>query len=305
MPNVIIRVGACIWKRFEWYGRIWDKWCKFCSSPVPSLSCVFIEHFNAQGNHLLGQTSSATQSSWPSLLGEVSWCGSASQVLRHPYTLTLFEESVYWTDRATHKVLRANKWHGGNQSVVMYNIFQPLGIVAVHPVKQPYCKWQHRNFLSGSSVETASSGNAYCRRLPCLGDSSSFSFHAFPSPYVALTFVYPRQLEPWQEQGHIWIVSFSSATGYCLCGLFLRLSVLIGQLQTETRQYLSPLIPNTQCFKRAYCEGLLFWPHCLWDALLWLPQATLKHVVMVDGWFQHLALAGFFLEGRGNKSIFP
>ncbi|XP_021582708.2 low-density lipoprotein receptor-related protein 2 isoform X1 [Ictidomys tridecemlineatus] len=58
-------------------------------------------------------------------------------VLRHPYTLTLFEESVYWTDRATRNVVQANKWHGGNQSIIMYNIFRPLGIVAVHPAKQP------------------------------------------------------------------------------------------------------------------------------------------------------------------------
>ncbi|XP_021094201.1 low-density lipoprotein receptor-related protein 2 isoform X1 [Heterocephalus glaber] len=58
-------------------------------------------------------------------------------ILRHPYALTLFEESVFWTDRATHRVIEANKWHGGNQSVVMYNVPRPLGIVAVHPAKQP------------------------------------------------------------------------------------------------------------------------------------------------------------------------
>uniref|UniRef100_A0A9L0IKU4 Low-density lipoprotein receptor-related protein 2 n=1 Tax=Equus asinus TaxID=9793 RepID=A0A9L0IKU4_EQUAS len=59
-------------------------------------------------------------------------------ILRHPYALTVFEDSVYWTDRATHQVIQANKWHGWNQSVIMYNVYQPLGIVAVHPVKQPH-----------------------------------------------------------------------------------------------------------------------------------------------------------------------
>ncbi|XP_032148954.1 low-density lipoprotein receptor-related protein 2 isoform X4 [Sapajus apella] len=62
---------------------------------------------------------------------------SSDLVIRHPYALTLFEDSVYWTDRATRRVMQANKWHGGNQSVVMYNIQWPLGIVAVHPLKQP------------------------------------------------------------------------------------------------------------------------------------------------------------------------
>lgn len=63
-----------------------------------------------------------------------------SQILRHPYALTIFEDSVYWTDRSTYQVLQANKWHGGNQSVIIRNIQQPLGVVAVHPVKQPNSK---------------------------------------------------------------------------------------------------------------------------------------------------------------------
>uniref|UniRef100_A0A8C6B9V0 Low-density lipoprotein receptor-related protein 2 n=1 Tax=Monodon monoceros TaxID=40151 RepID=A0A8C6B9V0_MONMO len=56
--------------------------------------------------------------------------------LRHPYSLSLFEDSVYWSDRATHEIMKANKWHGGNQSVVL-SLHQPLGIVVVHPAKQP------------------------------------------------------------------------------------------------------------------------------------------------------------------------
>ncbi|XP_019409279.1 PREDICTED: low-density lipoprotein receptor-related protein 2 [Crocodylus porosus] len=58
-------------------------------------------------------------------------------ILQHPHALTLFEDFVYWSDRYTHRVIRANKWHGGNQTVIIYNINQPLGIVAVHPVRQP------------------------------------------------------------------------------------------------------------------------------------------------------------------------
>ncbi|MBZ3890926.1 Low-density lipoprotein receptor-related protein 2 [Sciurus carolinensis] len=88
-------------------------------------------------------------------------------VLRHPYALTLFEESVYWTDRATHNVIRVNKWHGGNQSVVMYNIYRPLGIVAIHPAKQP------------DSVNPCAS--APCSHL-CLLSSQSPKFYSCACP---------------------------------------------------------------------------------------------------------------------------
>ncbi|KAM7316467.1 hypothetical protein ACRRTK_024198 [Alexandromys fortis] len=62
---------------------------------------------------------------------------SGDLVLHHPHALTLFEDSVYWTDRGTRRVMKANKWHGGNQSVEMYSVQQPLGIVAIHPARQP------------------------------------------------------------------------------------------------------------------------------------------------------------------------
>ncbi|XP_015843100.1 low-density lipoprotein receptor-related protein 2 [Peromyscus maniculatus bairdii] len=58
-------------------------------------------------------------------------------ILHHPHALTLFEDTMYWTDRGTRRVMQANKWHGGNQSVVMYSVHQPLGIIAIHPSRQP------------------------------------------------------------------------------------------------------------------------------------------------------------------------
>lgn len=71
----------------------------------------------------------------------------ASQVLQHPHALTIFEDFVYWSDRYTNRVIRANKWHGGNQTVMIYNIHQPLGLVAVHPVKQPYGKFSKTTLM--------------------------------------------------------------------------------------------------------------------------------------------------------------
>lgn len=59
------------------------------------------------------------------------------KVLQHPHAITIFEDFVYWTDRYINRVIRANKWHGQNQTVMLYNVPQPMGLVAVHPARQP------------------------------------------------------------------------------------------------------------------------------------------------------------------------
>ncbi|XP_016414141.1 low-density lipoprotein receptor-related protein 2-like [Sinocyclocheilus rhinocerous] len=58
-------------------------------------------------------------------------------VLQHPHAVTIFEDFVYWTDRYVNRVIRANKWHGQNQTVLLYNLPQPMGLVALHPARQP------------------------------------------------------------------------------------------------------------------------------------------------------------------------
>ncbi|CAB1328475.1 unnamed protein product, partial [Coregonus sp. 'balchen'] len=58
-------------------------------------------------------------------------------VLQHPHAITIFEDFVYWTDRYINRVIRAHKWHGENQTVMLYNLPQPMGLVAVHPARQP------------------------------------------------------------------------------------------------------------------------------------------------------------------------
>ncbi|XP_051883463.1 low-density lipoprotein receptor-related protein 2a [Pristis pectinata] len=58
-------------------------------------------------------------------------------ILRHPHALTIFEDFVYWTDRHSNRVVRVNKWHGKNQTVMISNIIGPLGIAVIHSVRQP------------------------------------------------------------------------------------------------------------------------------------------------------------------------
>lgn len=59
------------------------------------------------------------------------------KVLQHPHAITIFEDFVYWTDRYVNRVMRAHKWHGENQTVMLFNLPQPMGLVAVHPARQP------------------------------------------------------------------------------------------------------------------------------------------------------------------------
>ncbi|KAA8588167.1 hypothetical protein FQN60_001361 [Etheostoma spectabile] len=69
-------------------------------------------------------------------------------VLQHPHAITIFEDFVYWTDRYINRVMRAHKWHGENQTVMLFNLPQPMGLVAVHPARQP-------------------TGENHCLRSPC------------------------------------------------------------------------------------------------------------------------------------------
>lgn len=61
----------------------------------------------------------------------------SQQVLQHPHGMTIFEDSIFWSERYTSKVMSTNKFHGGNITVLMSSVYQPMGIVMDHPIKQP------------------------------------------------------------------------------------------------------------------------------------------------------------------------
>jgi hypothetical protein len=57
--------------------------------------------------------------------------------VRHSFSLTLFEDWVYWTDWSEKRVLRVEKTHGGNVSSIFRGVLKPMDIHAVHPLRQP------------------------------------------------------------------------------------------------------------------------------------------------------------------------
>lgn len=82
---------------------------------------------------------------------------AGSHYLLHPHSLSMFEDTLYWTDRQLNRVLSAHKFKGDNQSVVSHLISQPLSIHVHHPSLQPMsenpcdkAKCQHLCLLSPS-----------------------------------------------------------------------------------------------------------------------------------------------------------
>ena len=82
---------------------------------------------------------------------------AGSHYLLHPHSLSMFEDTLYWTDRQLNRVLSAHKFKGNNQTVVSHLISQPLSIHVHHPSLQPMsenpcekAKCQHICLLSPS-----------------------------------------------------------------------------------------------------------------------------------------------------------
>ena len=82
---------------------------------------------------------------------------AGSHYLLHPHSLSMFEDTLYWTDRQLNRVLSAHKFKGNNQTVVSHLISQPLSIHVHHPSLQPMsenpcdkAKCQHLCLLSPS-----------------------------------------------------------------------------------------------------------------------------------------------------------
>uniref|UniRef100_A0AAY4CH57 EGF-like domain-containing protein n=1 Tax=Denticeps clupeoides TaxID=299321 RepID=A0AAY4CH57_9TELE len=57
--------------------------------------------------------------------------------LPHPFAITVFEDSLYWTDWHTKSINSANKFTGKNQAVIRSKLHFPMDIHTLHPQRQP------------------------------------------------------------------------------------------------------------------------------------------------------------------------
>ena len=56
-----------------------------------------------------------------------------SVYLSHPFSITIFESDVYWTDWRSSDVIKADKFNGSNIRVLDQILNQPCDIKIVHP----------------------------------------------------------------------------------------------------------------------------------------------------------------------------
>lgn len=61
-------------------------------------------------------------------------------VIPHPFGISLFEHSVYFTDWTKMAVMTANKFSDSSTQVVFNTSQTPHGVAVIHQLKQPYGK---------------------------------------------------------------------------------------------------------------------------------------------------------------------
>uniref|UniRef100_A0A915DGL5 HAT C-terminal dimerisation domain-containing protein n=1 Tax=Ditylenchus dipsaci TaxID=166011 RepID=A0A915DGL5_9BILA len=71
------------------------------------------------------------------------------QHLRHPFSLAVFEEKLYWTDWDQEGVLTVNKFHGNDVKTLMKGISGPMTVRVYHKQAQP----EHINKCERSDCE--------------------------------------------------------------------------------------------------------------------------------------------------------
>ncbi|KAK7507346.1 hypothetical protein BaRGS_00001281, partial [Batillaria attramentaria] len=62
---------------------------------------------------------------------------TSKEYLYHPFSLTLFEHYIYWTDWRYNSLVRANKFNGSDVEVIQRTYTQPFDVKIFHPKRQP------------------------------------------------------------------------------------------------------------------------------------------------------------------------
>ena len=62
---------------------------------------------------------------------------SDDQYLSHPFSISVFEDTLYWTDWQTESIHMTNKFNSSVVSTVATSLFSPMDIHVFHELKQP------------------------------------------------------------------------------------------------------------------------------------------------------------------------
>ncbi|KAK8381292.1 hypothetical protein O3P69_018402 [Scylla paramamosain] len=86
--------------------------------------------------------------------------------LRHPFAITVFEDTLYWTDWLTRSIEKADKRNGQSHTTLQGRLSFPMDIRSLHPTRQPR--------LLNSEKRGCSLRNGACSHL-CLSSKDSYA----------------------------------------------------------------------------------------------------------------------------------
>jgi hypothetical protein len=66
----------------------------------------------------------------------------AHDQIYHPFSISVFEDHVYWSDWYKTAIYKANKFTGENVTVLKQGLVNLFGINMIHPQRQPACKYK-------------------------------------------------------------------------------------------------------------------------------------------------------------------
>lgn len=141
-----MELPSCNWKKMQW--PLEKKICCVAALLAIELMSLFVcfRFSDLEGNHR-----------------HTVYDGT----LPHPFALTLFEDTVYWSDWNTRSVERGNKYDGSGRQPLVNTTHRPFDIHVYHPYRQPIGEW---NLSSGRwklSVDAASSQGVGCSSEQC------------------------------------------------------------------------------------------------------------------------------------------
>ena len=60
----------------------------------------------------------------------------------HPFSISVFEDHIYWSDSSKTAIYKANKFTGQNVTFLKEGLVNTLGISMIHPQRQPACEYE-------------------------------------------------------------------------------------------------------------------------------------------------------------------
>ncbi len=56
---------------------------------------------------------------------------------QHPFSISVFEDYIYWSDWTNEGINKANKFTGADRGPYIRNVFDVMGLDIYHPLRQP------------------------------------------------------------------------------------------------------------------------------------------------------------------------